>query len=219
MNVRVLFPAAAMVGFLAGFTSLSVSGCGGDDCRVGSESCACTAGGACDPGLSCASMRCVKLGGSTGSAGSTGSMMGSGGSTGGGGQSGGGDLAQFTGTWKYVTGQSTVDCGAAGKDTSMVTGTFKLQKGVDSPLVEIEGTCTYKLDYSGNTATFRQGSMCMEVANGSSVTLIVNSGTMMVNGGTNATINIGGNVTLVKNGQTFPCSYTATATAMKISPE
>jgi hypothetical protein len=99
-----------------------------------------------------------------------------------------------------------------------VTGTFKLQKGVDSPLVEIEGTCTYKLDYSGNTASFRQGSMCMEVSGGASVTLIVNSGTMMVNG-TNSTINIGGNVTLVRNGQTFPCSYTATATAMKISPE
>src|SRR6185369_6935386 len=38
-----------------------------NSCTIGKESCACTNGGACDPGLVCLSARCVKLtdGGST----------------------------------------------------------------------------------------------------------------------------------------------------------
>src|SRR6185436_8043180 len=41
-----------------------------DSCTIGKESCACTNGGACDPGLVCLSSRCVSMpGGASGSTG------------------------------------------------------------------------------------------------------------------------------------------------------
>lgn len=43
---------------------LMLPGCGSDtekECTVGSEACQCTTGGACDPGLNCASGVCVNL--------------------------------------------------------------------------------------------------------------------------------------------------------------
>ncbi len=56
-----------VAGFFGGL-ALSVPGCGGDSPCVGAESCACTTGGACDPGLTCLSKRCVKGAASTGDA-------------------------------------------------------------------------------------------------------------------------------------------------------
>lgn len=65
---------ALVLGFAAALTRLV--GCVGEDaatrpagtlpdgqgCALGSESCGCTSGGACDPGLRCLSERCVRVG-------------------------------------------------------------------------------------------------------------------------------------------------------------
>jgi hypothetical protein len=60
--------AGLMVGVLGAVlavSGLSVQGCGGGGgaaaCTVGSVGCPCTGGGVCDPGLTCASNRCVNL--------------------------------------------------------------------------------------------------------------------------------------------------------------
>jgi hypothetical protein len=44
----------------------------GGDCEIGSEGCMCTAGGTCDPGLVCASKKCVRIDDTTGPDTSTG---------------------------------------------------------------------------------------------------------------------------------------------------
>lgn len=54
---------AAAIGAACGGTS---SGEGGESCPVGALECACTAGGACDPGLLCIEGRCINAGVGTG---------------------------------------------------------------------------------------------------------------------------------------------------------
>lgn len=70
----------------------------GSSCAVGSERCSCTSGGACDPGLTCASSLCVRLTGTGGAAGMTGSAgatgQGTDAATDGRGDAAGGFLAQ-----------------------------------------------------------------------------------------------------------------------------
>ncbi len=58
--------------------ALSITGCVIIDpnamlCAVGTETCSCTPGGGCDPGLSCEAMVCIGPGGSSGSSGTIGS--------------------------------------------------------------------------------------------------------------------------------------------------
>src|SRR5688500_7035101 len=58
-----LRPSAYALTFL--FAGLFGSACPApteDGCDVGTEGCACTPGGSCDPGLTCASSTCVDLG-------------------------------------------------------------------------------------------------------------------------------------------------------------
>jgi hypothetical protein len=53
---------ASSLAFVAAFTfGLTLEGCK-EECVIGSEGCDCTAGGACDPGLTCLSMTCVNAG-------------------------------------------------------------------------------------------------------------------------------------------------------------
>lgn len=82
---------------ILGITSCSSEDDPGKACAVGTETCACTAGGACDPGLRCLSMRCVRPGDGGAGAGGSGGVAGTGGiggagagGTGGGGTGGGG---------------------------------------------------------------------------------------------------------------------------------
>jgi hypothetical protein len=58
--------AAAVAAFM--MTALS---CGKEDCAVGEESCSCTPGGQCNPGLTCASQLCVKPDGPMGRGGTS----------------------------------------------------------------------------------------------------------------------------------------------------
>jgi hypothetical protein len=195
-----------MVGALGAALALSNVSCGGgdDSCKVGSESCACTGGGACDPGLSCLSNRCVKGGAPAGGAGMGGTST-----------PAAPDLSAFTGTWKYTTGTEVANCGAQ-NFTEQLSGNFKIEKGTDAPLVIIDDSCVLKMDPSGTTATLRAGQTCTEVTMGNSATLMVNAGSMVVTG-TTATINHSGNLTLILNGASVACRYTVNGTAMKIA--
>src|SRR5258708_23905559 len=56
---------------LAVTLACSSSGTAEGQCAVGSEGCACTAGGSCDTGLTCLSKICVDQGGSSGAASTT----------------------------------------------------------------------------------------------------------------------------------------------------
>jgi hypothetical protein len=53
--------ALSLVGVSAFLIGLSLEGCK-EPCVIGSEGCECTAGGACDPGLTCLSQTCVNAG-------------------------------------------------------------------------------------------------------------------------------------------------------------
>jgi hypothetical protein len=88
MRVKTVAGFVGVLGVVFVAAAMLAQGCGGSSpaaCAVGKETCPCTAGGACDTGLTCASMKCVNLvtvdGGGT--AGATGTA-------GGGGAAGGG---------------------------------------------------------------------------------------------------------------------------------
>jgi hypothetical protein len=53
--------ALSFAGVFAFLIGLGLEGCK-EECVIGSEGCDCTAGGACDPGLTCLSMTCVNAG-------------------------------------------------------------------------------------------------------------------------------------------------------------
>src|SRR5450432_2555224 len=82
MRVKAVAGFVGVMGVVFVAAAMLAQGCGGSSpasCAVGKESCPCTPGGACDPGLTCASMKCVNLGtvdgggtaGATGTAGGT----------------------------------------------------------------------------------------------------------------------------------------------------
>jgi hypothetical protein len=88
----------------AGLIACTSSG-GGENCAVGSESCVCTTGGGCDPGLSCLSLRCVRASGG-----------GSGGHSGGGASGSGGAGAAKDSGWSGGAGKDSGWSGGAGYD-------------------------------------------------------------------------------------------------------
>jgi predicted outer membrane repeat protein len=84
-------------------------------CPIGAETCACTSGGACNQGLTCASMRCVNLGTAGGSgAGGQSGPGGSGPGTGGGGSAGSGGSLGAGGSAGSDGGGGIGQAGAAG---------------------------------------------------------------------------------------------------------
>lgn len=54
--------ALAFTGLSAFFVGLALEGCKQQQCDIGMEGCACTSGGACNPGLTCLSNLCVNAG-------------------------------------------------------------------------------------------------------------------------------------------------------------
>lgn len=125
------------------------------------------------------------------------------------------NLEPFLGAWKYTSGTSVAMCGNQ-QSTQQLSQTFNVNKGLDAPLVIIEDTCTWKLDVSGSTASYRAGQSCMVVSQGTSATVIINAGSLTV-AGLNATVNGSGTVTVVAQGATIPCTFTLNGTAMKQS--
>jgi hypothetical protein len=111
MRARVVVGLIGAWGVFVGGTALFAPGCGGGggaSCVAGKETCACTPSQLCDPGLTCASNRCVNLGGAgTGGGGTGGGGAGTGG--GGAGTAGGG-----TGGGAGTGGGGTGTAGGAG---------------------------------------------------------------------------------------------------------
>lgn len=115
-------------------------------CTVGSAGCKCTAGGGCDPGLTCASDTCVDLGTVT-----TGTGTGGAPTTGGTGDAGSASDTQTatgTPTTDVSTGSSTGDAGSTG-------GGPKLDVGVETTTGQPVVGCTkidmlFVLDGSGS---------------------------------------------------------------------
>jgi hypothetical protein len=132
---------------------------------------------------------------------------------------GGGDdenLDQFVGSWMYASGTSTVTCVGAAPQTSQLSGTFTISRGIDSPLA-IVGSCTLKMDPKGNTATVRSGQACPPSVNGQvTETDTIQSGSFTVNGLT-GTIAVSGSALLVGGGQSLTCTFTDNGTANKVS--
>src|SRR5450432_3202216 len=96
MRVKAVAGFVGVMGVVFVAAAMLAQGCGGGSaasCAVGKESCPCTPGGACDPGLTCASMKCVNLGtvDGGGTAGATGTA---GGTAGGGGAGASGGTAE-----------------------------------------------------------------------------------------------------------------------------
>jgi hypothetical protein len=91
---------------------------------------------------------------------------------------------EFVGTWTYTSGTRTTSCGAGAAQTEVLTGDPPtiLMRGISSPLVMIDGSCSFALDITGNTASARPGQQCATTANGASITFRLDSYTFTVDG-------------------------------------
>jgi hypothetical protein len=59
---------------------------------------------------------------------------------------------------------------------------FQLQRGADAPLWQIVDACIFRLDVSGNTATYRAGPTCTFAEGSISYQFTPKGGTLLVNG-------------------------------------
>ncbi|HEY0714898.1 MAG TPA: hypothetical protein VGF45_19615 [Polyangia bacterium] len=128
---------------------------------------------------------------------------------------GGADLAKFVGTWKYTSGTGTTNCGGM-SETDQLQDTVTINRGIDSPLVQVSGTCTLKMDVTGMTASARSGQECSVTENGVNVTIKTTAYTFTVNGIVAST---SGSATVQASGPggVANCTYTETGAMMKIS--
>lgn len=172
-------------------SAVLLASCGGKDgepaCDVGSERCACTPGGACNPGLTCLSMKCVNTGGGTGgfagafspggsgglsSAAGTGGISNAGGAGGAGGNGGSPSLpppaVPATCPYPYPVKSVKIDEGI-GMPRSTIQATFS-----QGTLVALDGvSCVVDktIDTSGRGGACKDGYRC------GSCTLILAGGT------------------------------------------
>ena len=76
--------------------------------------------------------------------------------------------AAFTaqlGSWTFVDGTTVITCPVSGPSSdTLAGGGFDLQRGTDAPLHYLAGGCTWKLEGSGTTATFRPGQICTDTS-------------------------------------------------------
>jgi hypothetical protein len=132
------------------------------------------------------------------------------------------DLGTFTGTWMWSPGSTMITCPGLGTDTSMLSGSMIVSRGIDAPLATTvnNGTCTLKLDPSGNSAILRMGQICPPTTGTFSdntaytETDTFNTGNFSVNGRV-ATISLSASAQIVAAGQTLVCSYSITGTLQK----
>jgi hypothetical protein len=133
------------------------------------------------------------------------------------------DGGAFTGTYQYLTGTRTLTCPTLGQDTSQLTGTLTIGKGITAPLVVVLASgCTLNLDPVGTSATLRANQMCPPmtvVLGGVTVTETdVHQGGNVVVNGASATIAESGSATLVDGtGATAVCTFTMNGTLNKVS--
>jgi hypothetical protein len=123
--------------------------------------------------------------------------------------------SQFVGAWKYTSGTSTSNCGGS-SETEQVSGTLTINKGISSPLVSVDGNCTLAMDVSGATATARTPQECVQVIDGTNVTVKFTAYTFTVNG---VVADESGSATAQISAPTgnVNCNFTQAAKLMKVS--
>ncbi len=92
------------------------------------------------------------------------------------------DVTAFLGTWEFTSGSETWNCEVSGPSVESLSGTFQLEKGVDAPLWEFAEPCTFRLDVSGATATYRTAPPCSFAEGESSYVVTPVGGTILVSG-------------------------------------
>ncbi|MBI5535818.1 MAG: hypothetical protein HY898_24075 [Deltaproteobacteria bacterium] len=125
LNLRgrnvVMVVALSITAAVAGACSTTESGGSNPTCPTGTEGCDCTQGGACDPGLTCYSKKCVKEGSAGEGGGGQGGSSGAGGNAGQAGTGGSGEGGMAGAGEGGTAGASTG--GAGGSGTGGVGGT------------------------------------------------------------------------------------------------
>jgi hypothetical protein len=127
----------------------------------------------------------------------------------------------FTGTWLYASGLRQINCPNLGSKQEMLSGTLVINKGQDSALVIIEGSCALRLGVDAPTAASLRpnGQVCPPFPAGT-----LNDGTAVtetdthqtgsfVVAGRTATLNESGSAQLVF-GATEVCSFSITGATL-----
>jgi hypothetical protein len=93
-------------------------------------------------------------------------------------------VSAFLGTWQFTDGTSLNDCNGGQPTVETATGRFDLTRGLDAPLLYVEGQCTFRLDVAGDLATYRTAPSCTFADGATVITLTPIAGTIQVGGAT-----------------------------------
>jgi hypothetical protein len=129
----------------------------------------------------------------------------------------------FVGMWMWSPGMRMITCPGIAPLSEPLMGSMVVSRGIDAPLVTSvnNGTCTLRLDPSGNSAILRMGQTCPPTTgsftDGTQYTETdtFNTGNFAVNGRV-ATISLSASASIVF-GQSIVCSYSITGTLQKTS--
>jgi hypothetical protein len=131
------------------------------------------------------------------------------------------DTGAFVGTWLFASGVRQINCPNLGMHQDMLSGTMTINKGQDSPLVIIEGSCALRLGVDSATAASLRptGQVCPPFPAGTTNdgTAITETDThqtgSFVVAGRTATLNESGSAQLVF-GATEVCSFSITGATL-----
>jgi len=132
------------------------------------------------------------------------------------------DPAQpFVGTWQFTGGTRMITCPMYGNNSTTLSGSFMVARGVDAPLVLVlPDSCVLKLDLNGTSAVARPQQICpaftVKFSDGSPGTEVdtLNNGTFVVSGET-ATVALSGTATVMAGSLVAQCTFTELGTLMR----
>lgn len=128
------------------------------------------------------------------------------------------DLAKFTGTWRAISGTSTIACPGAGATTTPVASNIVWARGVSSDLVQAltSTTCVINADVTGATAS-GDAPPCTIPNGDTTITLTLPNYTFVISpDGHTAAENASGTFVVNGGGATATCSISQTASYQKI---
>src|SRR5436190_1615306 len=76
------------------------------------------------------------------------------------------DTGAFVGSWQYSSGTMTTTCQGQGPVVNQLSGTVTVSKGISSPLVIVNPTCTLKITPNGTAATLDPAGQICPPTNG-----------------------------------------------------
>jgi hypothetical protein len=130
--------------------------------------------------------------------------------------------APFVGSWQWTGGTRMIACQGYGSNSTALSGTFMVARGVDAPLVlAFPDNCVLKLDIDGSSAVLRPAQVCppfqVHFSDGSPATEVdtFNNGTLVVSGET-ATLALSGTAMVSASGLTAQCAFTAPGTLARV---